>query len=155
MEFYQRVDQVAELLRERQRVTYRSLKEQFDLDDAALEALKEELFFSRPEIKDEVGRGLVWTDEANPLASVPSAPVTAPTSRAVTEDVESSQEADSSSTQVSVPDAERRQLTVMFCDLADSTALSTQLDPETLRENQAVGGALGGSEVRPRSGCLA
>src|SRR5712692_1976132 len=29
---------------------------------------------------------------------------------------------------------ERRQLTVMFCDLVGSTALSTQLDPEELRE---------------------
>jgi len=28
------------------------------------------------------------------------------------------------------PEAERRQLTVMFCDLAGSTELSTQLDPE-------------------------
>jgi class 3 adenylate cyclase len=32
------------------------------------------------------------------------------------------------------PEAERRQLTVMFCDLADSTKLSQQLDPEDLRE---------------------
>jgi class 3 adenylate cyclase/predicted ATPase len=32
------------------------------------------------------------------------------------------------------PEAERRQLTVMFCDLVDSTALSAQLDPEELRE---------------------
>src|SRR6516165_9460493 len=31
-------------------------------------------------------------------------------------------------------DAERRQLTVMFCDLVGSTALSTRLDPEELRE---------------------
>ncbi len=31
-------------------------------------------------------------------------------------------------------DAERRQLTVLFCDLAGSTALSERLDPETLRE---------------------
>ena len=30
--------------------------------------------------------------------------------------------------------AERRQLTVMFCDLVDSTALSGKLDPEDLRE---------------------
>ena len=29
--------------------------------------------------------------------------------------------------------AERRQLTVMFCDLVDSTALSAQLDPEDYR----------------------
>jgi class 3 adenylate cyclase len=31
-------------------------------------------------------------------------------------------------------EAERRQLTVMFCDLAGSTALSTRFDPEDLRE---------------------
>src|SRR5207237_1380237 len=31
-------------------------------------------------------------------------------------------------------DAERRQLTVIFCDLVDSTALSARLDPEDLRE---------------------
>ena len=30
--------------------------------------------------------------------------------------------------------AERRQLTVLFCDLVGSTALSAQLDPEELRE---------------------
>ena len=31
-------------------------------------------------------------------------------------------------------EAERRQLTVMFCDLVGSTALSAQLDPEDLRD---------------------
>src|SRR5262249_46289602 len=35
---------------------------------------------------------------------------------------------------VAAPAAERRQLTVMFCDLVGSTALSSQLDPEDLRE---------------------
>ena len=35
---------------------------------------------------------------------------------------------------VTSPEAERRQLTVMFCDLQGSTALSQQLDPEELRE---------------------
>lgn len=33
-----------------------------------------------------------------------------------------------------VAEAERRQLTVMFCDLMGSTALSARLDPEDLRE---------------------
>ncbi len=33
-----------------------------------------------------------------------------------------------------IGEAERRQLTIMFCDLAGSTALSQQLDPEALRE---------------------
>src|SRR5213078_4778434 len=32
------------------------------------------------------------------------------------------------------PEAERRQLTVLFCDLADSTKLSGQLDPEEYRD---------------------
>ena len=34
----------------------------------------------------------------------------------------------------STPAAERRQLTVMFCDLADSTSLARRLDPEDYRE---------------------
>ncbi len=48
-------------------------------------------------------------------------------------------------------DAERRQLTVMFCDLVGSTALSTRLDPEDLGEviaayHRAVGGVVAGFE---------
>jgi class 3 adenylate cyclase/predicted ATPase len=46
-------------------------------------------------------------------------------------------------------DAERRQLTVMFCDLVGSTALSTRFDPEDLREviaayHRAVAGIVAG-----------
>jgi class 3 adenylate cyclase len=33
-----------------------------------------------------------------------------------------------------IPAAERRQLTIMFCDVVGSTALATRLDPEDLRE---------------------
>ena len=36
------------------------------------------------------------------------------------------------------PEAERRQITVMFCDLVGSTALSEKLDPEDLREVMAA-----------------
>jgi|SRR5215469_623033 len=43
--------------------------------------------------------------------------------------------APSASTGATPPDAaERRQLTVMFCDLVGSTALSVRFDPEELRE---------------------
>jgi class 3 adenylate cyclase len=35
--------------------------------------------------------------------------------------------------ETAAPSAERRQLTVMFCDLVGSTALSARLDPEDLR----------------------
>src|SRR5262245_9982994 len=40
--------------------------------------------------------------------------------------------------EVPFDEAERRQLTVMFCDLLSSTALSSQLDPEDLREIIAI-----------------
>ena len=42
--------------------------------------------------------------------------------------------ATSAPTSPPISDAERRQLTVMFCDLVGSTALSTRFDPEDMRE---------------------
>src|SRR5712692_6056197 len=61
MDFYAMLDQGVDLLRSRQRVTYRTLKRQFDLDDAVLEDLKEALLFTHHQIADADGRGLVWT----------------------------------------------------------------------------------------------
>ena len=43
-------------------------------------------------------------------------------------------ESEKETPEVPEAEAERRQLTVMFCDLVGSTALSGQLDPEDLRE---------------------
>jgi hypothetical protein len=43
MGFYEVRDQVVQLLRQRGRVTYRALKREFQLDDAFLEYLKDEL----------------------------------------------------------------------------------------------------------------
>ena len=77
MDFYAVLDQVVDLLRSRQRATYRTLKRQFNLDDAALEDLKEELLFTHPQIVDEDGRGLVWTGDAG---SASAAPAPAPSS---------------------------------------------------------------------------
>jgi hypothetical protein len=57
MDCYVLLDQVVDLLRSRQRVTYRTLKRQLNLDDATLEDLKEELLFTQPEIADEDGPG--------------------------------------------------------------------------------------------------
>src|SRR4051794_18618560 len=41
---------------------------------------------------------------------------------------------DASSAVAAASEAERRQLTMMFCDLVGSTALSTGMDPEDLRD---------------------
>ena len=49
------------------------------------------------------------------------------------ENAMSAHESDASASDSWQSDAERRQLTVMFCDLVGSTALSTELDPEDLR----------------------
>jgi class 3 adenylate cyclase len=47
------------------------------------------------------------------------------------------------------PEAERRELTVMFVDLVGSTALSTRLDPEDMREViRAYQGAVAGEVAR-------
>jgi class 3 adenylate cyclase len=120
MEFYAILDQVLDLLRRRGRVTYLGLKLEFGLDDVLLEGVKQEILFTGT-ARDEQGQGLVWTGEALPA---PAQAIMAMPSTAMAP-MESAHR---------TPDAERRQLTVMFCDLADSTRLAQQLDPEDLRE---------------------
>ena len=76
MDFYAILDQVMALLRQRQRVTYRALKVQFQLDDEALEALKEELIEAQHLAVDQDGRMLVWTRPPD-SAGLPSRSATA------------------------------------------------------------------------------
>ena len=131
MTFEEILDQAVAMLQRRGRVTYRTLKAQFQLDDDLLETLKDELLFSHP-VVDENGRGLVWTGETEgtPVtASQPDQAESQPTSQQDQPD-----QVELLSSEPPTPDAERRQLTVMFCDLADSTRLSGQLDPEDLRD---------------------
>ena len=61
MGFYEVLDQVVALLRERGRVTYRGLKREFQLDDACLEDLKDELINAQHLAVDEQAAILVWT----------------------------------------------------------------------------------------------
>jgi class 3 adenylate cyclase/tetratricopeptide (TPR) repeat protein len=51
--------------------------------------------------------------------------------------------------------AERRQLTILFCDLVDSVALSTRLDPEDLRDFIAAYQQACALSVEPYNGYLA
>jgi TOMM system kinase/cyclase fusion protein len=129
MTFEELLDQAIDLLQRRGRVTYRTLKRQFQLDDDVLEDLKEELIHGQRLAVDEDGRVLVWTGGASALpesmTSLPlqEEPYAAPNTPAA-----------SLSAAPHTSDAERRQLTVLFCDLVDSTVLASQLDPEDLRE---------------------
>jgi len=130
--FEEVVDRALAMLQRRGRVTYRLLKRQFDLDDEALEDLKLELIKGQRLAVDEEGEVLVWTGAGGtPLESAASLPLH-PQQRA-TQDIQHT--ASPPQPPNSPPaEAERRQLTVLFCDLVDSTALSSQLDPEDLRE---------------------
>src|ERR671939_440865 len=71
MDLYAILDQVIDLLRQRQRVTYRALKVQFHMDEEALEALKGELIEAQQLARDEHGRLLIWTGNADPSSPPP------------------------------------------------------------------------------------
>lgn len=111
--------QVVQLLQRQGRVSYGALKRRFQLDDAYLEDLKVELIEAQQVARDEKGRILVWAGE--------------PASQPPIRDGQAPQAALPHGAR-RTPAAERRQLTVMFCDLVDSTSLASQLDPEELRE---------------------
>ena len=64
MTFEEILDQVIALLRQRGRVTYRTLKRQFQLDDPALEDLTIELIKGQRLAADEDGDVLVWIGDA-------------------------------------------------------------------------------------------
>jgi class 3 adenylate cyclase len=120
--------QVCELLQREGRVSYRALKVRFQLDDDLLEAVKDELIYAKKLAVDEEGRVLVWTGGTS---SAP--PTTSPVPPPATPEVSPAQ-SETAPIVPPRPEAERRQLTVMFCDLVDSTRLSSQLDPEEYRE---------------------
>jgi len=131
MTFEEILDQTIAMLQRRGRVAYSVLKRQFDLDDEHLEDLKEAILFEHP-VTDEQGRGLVWSSEtkmpqtgASPTAQSPQPSV---------DRQELFSQANRQTTELSEPHAERRQLTVMFCDLVGSTSIAAALDPEDLRE---------------------
>ena len=124
MSFIEVVDQIIELLRSRERISYRVLKREFALDDNAVEDLKEELVYAKQLAIDEDGRVIVWTGGQTPnetASQTTDAPVLEPSSSTPAQP------------EYETPAGERRQLTVMFCDLVGSTALSEQLDPEDLQ----------------------
>jgi hypothetical protein len=124
MTFEEILDQAIAMLQRRGRLTYSTLKRQFQLDDAALEDLKNELIEGQRLAVDERGNVLVWTGGSDRLLlPAPPAPAHVPPTQGLP-----------LSATASAADAERRQLTVLFCDLVDSTRLAGQLDLEDLRE---------------------
>jgi class 3 adenylate cyclase/predicted ATPase len=103
MRFGDAVDRALHMLQQRGKVSYRALQLECELSSDELAALRDELVDVLEVAEDRDGRVLVWRGDAAPPPSLIH------------------------------PEAERRQLTVLFCDLVSSTELAVRIDAEVLR----------------------
>src|SRR5215471_12852659 len=120
MTFEEILDQAIAMLQRRGRLTYGTLKRQFQLDDAALEDLTTELIKGQRLARDEDGAVLVWTGAAVSPPTPAPAPLTY-TPPYLVEKILTTRRA---------LEGERKQVTVLFADLKGSTELIRDLDPE-------------------------
>src|SRR5437899_6745782 len=162
MEFDAILAQVLDLLQQEGRVSYRALKLRFQLNDEYIEALKDEIIEVKRQAIDRDGRVLVWIGDPStapePGAASPAAAQVAAEDRPrqlPTAQAGPTPQAASLAVGGSTPAAERRQLTVMFCDLADSTALARRLDPEDYREVIRAYQAAGAEVIQRFDGYIA
>ena len=120
------------MLQRRGRLTYGSLKRQFQLDDADLEDLKTELIEGQRVAMDEDGRVLVWTGDVvmAPTVSSKLVEVSVRTPLAYTPPYL----AEKIRTSRSALEGERKQVTVLFADLKGSMELLADRDPEEARQ---------------------
>ncbi len=151
MKFREALREALWLLLAEKRVSYRRLRLEFDLDDACLEGLRHELIRTKQVAADQDGEFLVWAGTVEGVSAASSSHVLAPLKPlipagqiegAVSPEARTPAQTPGQSAVAAEPrgvaaaanDAERRPLTVMFCDLANSTALSARLDPEDLQD---------------------
>ena len=130
MTFEEILDQAIAMLQRRGRLTYGALKRQFQLDDAYLEDLKSELIDAQRLAVEERGNILVWTGDTASVAAPAPAPVQAQapltyTPPHLTEKILAVRHG---------LEGERKQVTVLFADLKDSTELIRGLDPEAAQQ---------------------
>src|SRR5262249_20138160 len=116
MTFDDLLAQVLALLQREQRLSYRALQRRFALEEADLDALKDELIYAKRLAVDEDTRVLVWVGNAGttpaPAAQAPQSPTT-PADHQIEPPTPHGLPAAVSPP----PEAERRQLTILFCDL--------------------------------------
>jgi class 3 adenylate cyclase len=135
MDFYAVLDQILDLLRQRGRVTYNALKRQFDLDEACLQDLKDEIIAAQRVAVDEGGTVLVWTGDVGPLPPPAAAPVSERGRQPDTAPLTYTPPhlAEKILTSRSALEGERKQVTVLFADLKGSMELLAERDPEEAR----------------------
>jgi class 3 adenylate cyclase len=133
--------QVLALLQQEQRVAYRVLKRRFQLDDDLLEDLKDDLIYAKKLAVDEDNRVLVWVGEQTAASAPPPAPGTPELAASPPLELERAPRvytprhlADKILTSRSALEGERKQVTVLFADVAGFTTLVEQLDPEVVHD---------------------
>lgn len=127
MKFEDVLEQTIDILRRRGQVSYRALKRQFEIDDEYLADLRYELIEVLKFAIDHDQTILVWNAEQNYVSSLAQSDASLETFNPKIN--RNNQPAPWLKTE-----AERRQLTVMFCDLVESSQLAEKLDPEDLRD---------------------
>src|SRR2546426_1479127 len=113
-------------------VSYRALKVQFQLDDTLLEILRDEIIEVHQLARDQEGKMLVWTGDT----AVPSVPASAPAPDQGRAPLTYTPPylAEKILTSRSALEGERKQVTVLFADIKDSTELIKDLDPEAAQQ---------------------
>jgi hypothetical protein len=135
MTFEEILQQTVAILQSRGRVSYRALQREFELDDTYLADLKDELLYAYLQVIEDEGLGLAWTREtAEASASVPVSPLADPASGRAPHAYTPSCLAEKILTSRSALEGERKQVTVLFADIKDSTELIQDLDPEEARK---------------------
>jgi GGDEF domain-containing protein len=135
MDYDELVAKVIELLQREKRVPYRVLKRRFDLDDDYIEDLKIDLTEAKRLAVDENDRILVWVGEqASPPPALSPAPAAPPTTTPEREPLSYTPQhlAEKILTSRSALEGERKQVTVLFCDLANSTPIAEHIGPEAM-----------------------
>jgi class 3 adenylate cyclase/tetratricopeptide (TPR) repeat protein len=136
MTFDEILAQITELLKRQGRISYGALKRRYDLDDAYLEDLKDEIIHAQRLAVDEDNRVLVWVGEQASAAPPPVPgilePASAPAPDPEREPLSYTPKhlAEKILTSRSALEGERKQVTVLFCDVANSTPIAERLGPE-------------------------
>ena len=130
---------VLEALQQEQRISYRALRRRFELSDDDLEDIKDELIYAKKLAMDEDNRVLVWTGSTAPTAKPTPAPSHPEPALPPTPDQERAplsytpkHLAEKILTSRSALEGERKQVTVLFCDLANSTPIAERIGPEAM-----------------------
>jgi hypothetical protein len=138
MTFDEVLAHVLELLQREGRISYRALKLRFDINDDYIEGIKDELIYAKKLAMDEEHRVLVWVGAHASASAPPPVPATPEPALPATEHAREPLSytpkhlAEKILTSRSALEGERKQVTVLFCDLANSTPIAERLGPEAM-----------------------